>query len=379
MENNNLNRRDFLKKCGLAVGGATVASSALLAACSGKTETITKTETVTTTINGGGSGSSVADNDYRHMTVSQIVDQMKKEPAYGQTIYYEYDTGNCTCGPLYAALLGLYDPYGLKIEGLKGNEIKAALGTNKVQFGVHHIANLLVPITNGTPMIFTTPAMTGCKSLYVLNDSKYEKFEDLKGETISPPEGIGTADYNILCRMFIKKGIDPLKDVKYQVVETSGCVQAMKDGKIAGAILTDYYAYKFVKDGTLRCIRSITWDEDFADEPCCILAFNSEWAAKNPAHTYAITYAVHEAHMWIRRNIDEATQMLIDNHCTSNDDFAMNRELLWSLDWSISDEECEYALRNIITDYIQYNIITRYTASQVDEVLKLAWNPVLTK
>ena len=65
--------------------------------------------------------------------------------------------------------------------------------------------------------------------------------------------------------MYMKDGINPL-EMNYEVVETSACIQAMKDGKIAGAILTDYYAYKFVQNGTLKVLRSLTWDEDFQDE-----------------------------------------------------------------------------------------------------------------
>ena len=305
-----------------------------------------------------------------------IAELLKEEPAYGTTIYYEYDTGNCTMAPLFAALLGLYDEYGLKVEGLKGNEIKAALGTNKVQFGVHHVSNLLVPITNGTPMVFTTGAQTGCKSLYVLADSGINSTADLKDKKVSPPEGIGTADYNILCRMYMKDGINPL-EMHYEVVETSACIQAMKDGKIAGAILTDYYAYKFVKNGTLKVLRSLTWDEDFLDEPCCVLAFNAGWAKDNPVHTYVLTKACRDASNWITENWDEATQMLIDNHCTSSDDFAMNKELLMSQDFGITDAKVEAALRNIITDYIKVGLIEKYNDKQVEEVLNLVWNPVL--
>ena len=69
--------------------------------------------------------------------------------------------------------------------------------------------------------------------------------------------------------------------------------------------------------------------------------------------------------------------MLIDNHCTSPDDFAMNKELLMSQDFGITDAKVEAALRNIISDYISVGLIEKYNETQVEEVLNLVWNPVL--
>ena len=46
-----ITRREFLKDAGLIVGGATIGSTVLLAACGGETETVT--EKVTTTVQGG--------------------------------------------------------------------------------------------------------------------------------------------------------------------------------------------------------------------------------------------------------------------------------------------------------------------------------------
>jgi hypothetical protein len=48
-----VSRREFLRDAGLVVGGATIGSTVLLAACGGETTTETMTKTVTTTAPGG--------------------------------------------------------------------------------------------------------------------------------------------------------------------------------------------------------------------------------------------------------------------------------------------------------------------------------------
>ena len=80
--------------------------------------------------------------------------------------------------------LGYYDNWGLDVQIAAGTEITEALGTGKAQFGAHHIAHMLVPITNGMDIVFTGSAQTGCKSLYVLADSGIESTKDLEGTTV---------------------------------------------------------------------------------------------------------------------------------------------------------------------------------------------------
>ena len=72
---------------------------------------------------------------------------------------------------------------------------------------------MLVPATNDVDLTFVGGAHIGCKSLYVLADSEYNTTEDLKGTSISVPNGIGASDYNITCLLLDADGINPQTDV----------------------------------------------------------------------------------------------------------------------------------------------------------------------
>ena len=234
---------------------------------------------------------------------------MEAEPAYGQPVLY-YMSDGCTAGPTVADDQGFYEEAGLTAEGFKGTSYTEALGTQQATVAVGHIATMLVPITNGVDLTFVGGAHIGCKSLYVLADSEYNTTEDLKGTKISVPNGIGASDYNITCLLLDADGINPQTDVELTQVSSDACIAAMERGEISAALLSDTFAYSMMKDGKLKCIRSLL-DEDFADENCCVIAMNRTFVQENPVHAKKIVQAVQKAHSWMRENPEDATNLLL--------------------------------------------------------------------
>lgn len=295
----------------------------------------------------------------------------KLEPAYGQTIRYWLSDG-CTSGPAMADELGYYEELGLTAEPVKGTTYTEALGTGSAEVAVGHIATMLVPCTNNVDLTFVGGAHVGCKSLYVLGDSSYQTTEDLKGTAISVPNGIGASDYNITACLLDSDGINPLTEVELMQVETSACINAMQNGEISAALLSDTFAYNLVKDGTLRQVRSLS-DEDWISKPCCVIAMNATFVKENPITSKKIVEAVQKAHNWMDENPEEATKMLIDLGLNS-DDLEMNTAINDALNFGLEDDFTEEGLRYIADAYIRLGIIT--STSDVEEVMAKAWTPV---
>ena len=310
--------------------------------------------------------------DFDLTPTKEELEAMKKEPAYGRKVLY-YMADGCTAEPTVAAHLGYYEEAGLEAEGVKGNSYTEALGNNQATVAVGHIATMLVPITNQVDLTFTGGAHIGCKSLYVLADSEYETTEDLKGTTISAPNGIGKSDYNITCLLLDADGINPQTDVKISAVTADACLTAMTNGEISAALLSDTFAYGLVKDGTLKCVRSLL-DEDFADENCCMIAMNRTFTKENPVISKKITQAVQKAHAYMRDNPEEATKMLIDQGWNGGD-YEMNVMLNNSLQFGLDQDFTEKSLKDVVQRYVKLGLIQ--SMDDVDEIMKLAWNPVL--
>lgn len=297
---------------------------------------------------------------------------MQAEPAYGQPIQY-YMSDGCTSGPTVADYLGYYTEAGLTAEGVKGNSYTEALGTQQATVAVGHIATMLVPITNGVDLTFVGGAHIGCKSLYVLGDSEYNTTEDLKGTPVSVPNGIGASDYNITCLLLDADGIDPQTDVNLVQVTSDACVAAMERGEISAALLSDTFAYGMVKDGKLKCVRSLL-DEDFADENCCVIAMNRTFVQENPTIAKKVVQAVQKAHSYMRENPEEATTMLIEQGWNAGD-YEMNVMLNNSLQFGLAENFTAVTLEDIVGRYVRLGLIT--SMSDVEEIMELAWTPVL--
>ena len=297
---------------------------------------------------------------------------MEKEPAYGQPVLY-YMSDGCTSGPTVADDLGYYTEAGLTAEGFKGTSYTEALGTQQATIAVGHIATMLVPITNGVDLTFVGGAHIGCKSIYVLADSQYNTTEDLKGTQVSVPNGIGASDYNITCLLLDADGINPQTDLTLTQVSSDACVAAMENGEISGALLSDTFAYAMVKEGKLKCIRSLL-DSDFADENCCVLAMNRTFVQENPVHAKKIVQAVQKAHAWMRENAADATQLLLDRGWNGGS-YEMNIMINTSLQFGLADDFTAVSLKDVVERYVRLGLIT--SMDNVDEIMGLAWNPVL--
>lgn len=309
----------------------------------------------------------------KNLTPAEEEEAWKKEPAYGQAVKIAYDGGLCTASPGVALAKGFYEQNGIKAEVVSVQSGIDSLGTNKVQVYTTHIAEMLVPTVNGVNAVFTTGAQTGCKSLYVLNDSKINATKDLIDKSIAIPDGVGGSDHNIALRFLNHDNIDP-KKVSFKPVEKSAAILAMQKGEVQGAILSDQFAEKFVEDGTLKIIRSLTWDEDFKVEPCCVHALNKEFVKANPITAKKVTLAIKQAAHWIEDNKTEAAQIIFDNKWASGD-FEQAVRMLESYNFKISDELTETALKNIINDYKEFGLID--SNLDTDKTLATVWKPLL--
>lgn len=321
-----------------------------------------------------GCNTTVSNNDQPEAAEKKTVDanhKIEDEPLYGKSIKIGYNGGLCTGTAGIAYAQGYFEEEGLDVEIVNAQSINDAIGTGQVVMGTNHISSMLVPTINGLNMTFLKGAQTGCKSLYVLKDSGIESTKDLIGKSVAVPNGFGESDHNIGLRFFHQDGIDT-KDVDFKVVETSASILSMQNGEIQGAVLTDQFAEEFINDGTLKVIRSLTWDEDFKQEPCCIHAFNTDFVEQNPLIAEKMVKAINKSSEYIANNIEDATQILFDNNWASGD-FDQAVRMMESYNWIITDDMAETALRDIIKDYKTFGLINSNQSDE--ELMEKVWSP----
>lgn len=221
-------------------------------------------------------------------------------------------------------------------------------------------------------MTFLKGAHTGCKSLYVLSDSGIGSTKDLQGKTVAVPDGIGNSDHNIALRFFSNDGIDPSK-VDFKQVETTASILSMQNKEIQAVVLSDQFAEEFVNDGTLKIIRSLTFDEDFKQEPCCVHAFNTDFVKENPLITEKMVKAIMKSSAFIANNTDEAVQVLFDNNWASGD-FDQAVRMMKTYNWDVTNEMSDTTLKDVIEDYKTFGLID--SAKSTDELMGTIWKPI---
>ena len=296
--------------------------------------------------------------------------KMEDEPHYGQPIKVAYNGGICTGAPGVADVRGEFEKRGLEVEFINVDSDIDSIGTHTADATIGHIAKFVPPTVNGVDAVFASGAHTGCKSLYVLNNDEINDTEGLKDKTVGFPGAIGTADHNIAIRFFNNDGITP-EEVKYKQVELSAIVQSMENGEVQGAILSDEYANKFVEDGTLKRIRSLSFDEDFKNEACCVNALNGDFVRENPLMAKAYNEAVLSTQKWIEDNVEEAAQILFDNNWASGD-FDAAVEMMESYNWAVTLDDTEKTLETVIEDYKNLGIIDSEITKE--EFISNYWN-----
>lgn len=301
----------------------------------------------------------------------------KKEEAANRTIKIGYDGGICLATAALAHVKGFFAEEGLKTELVKvptGETQRDAVGAGKIDTGGNHIAAWLVPTVNGVNMQFVCGVNTGCQSLYVLADSPVKKTADLKGKTIALPNGIGNSSHNITLRFLGHDKLNP-KDFKFAHIEQGAVILAMQNGQADAATMGDQFAKKFVQDGTLRVIRSITYDDDFKNEPCCIFAINTDFIKKNPITSKKLTRAYLKANIWYENNKEEAVKILLDNKWVSGS-YEYCLFLANELYFGMTQKVTEETLRDVIKDYKQFGLIKSDMSDK--DILKTVWNPLVT-
>lgn len=354
-----ISRRDFL---GL-MGSTAVVAGLGLTACGGTQVGNTAADET---------GKSTVET-VRDMTADEEKAAWEKEEAYGKTITVGYNGGACLGTFGIADVKGFYADEGLEVEIVSMTSATDGVGSGKVDFAGDHIATLLVPAVNGVKMTFTTGCASGCKSLYVLGDSSYQTTADLADKKVGLTDGIGASDNNIAMRFFAADDVD-FSNVDWVATSTDAVVQALQSGELDAAMLSDQFAYKFAQDGTLRIIRSLTYDEDFMKEICCVVACNSDFLEANPVTCKKFTRAFHKANQWVQENKEEAVDLMFENNWASGDkDICL--DMVNHFDFGLTQKDSEQTLINTIEDYKKFGVLE--TEDDEQTILNKVWAPLI--
>lgn len=299
------------------------------------------------------------------------------EPASQRTIHIGYDSGLCQAAIPIAQFKGFFEAEGLSTELTKTggtlDNARDALAGGKIDTTAGMIASWLKPVTNGVDIRFTVGLHTGCSSAFVLADSDITAFEP--GQTVAISGGIGGVYHNISYRFISHDGFVP-EDFTWKDFPADQTLLILQNGEVDVAVIGDQLAEKWVADGTLRRIRSLHEDEDFADEACCVLGISGSFLDENPITSEKISRAVYKASLWIgesEENKKEAAKILLDNgYISGTEEYAL--QLMNLFRWGLPNDLTEKTLDVSIVDYQNLGVIAKELDPQT--VREQIWAPL---
>jgi NitT/TauT family transport system substrate-binding protein len=289
--------------------------------------------------------------------------EIKAEPASQRAVHIAYDGGLCQAAIPIAYHKGFLEAEGITAEltktGGTQDNTRDALVAGKIDTAAGMIAGWLKPITNGVDIKFAVGLHTGCASAFVLADSPIRSFADAKGKTVAVNGGIGGVYHNIGYRFISHDGFVP-EDFTWKDFPADQTLLILQKGEADVAVFSDQLAEKWVQDGTLRRIRSLHEDADFAGEACCVFGFSGAFLAENPKTAEKVSRAVYKAALWIGEsdaNKEGAAQILLDNgYISDTKEYAVSLAKLFR--WGLPDGVTEATLDLSVTDYQKLGVIS---------------------
>lgn len=302
----------------------------------------------------------VVDNPLAGLSEDELNALYEEEEASKRTIHIAYSGGLCQVALPVAYHYGFFEKEGLDTELTNVDDARDALAAGKIDTAAGMIAQWLTSVQNGVDIKFTLGLHTGCAAAVVLPDSEYKGFE--KGMKIGFVGAFGGVYHNIANRFVAHDGFTE-DDFTWLGFDTSAILLALQEGEVDAIVVSEQLSKAWVDNGEVKQIRSLTTDDDFKDEACCVLGVAGSFLSDNPAASYKITKAVYKASLWLsesEENRKDAAKMLIDNgYVTGTEEYSL--ELLNYYKFGLSPQVTEKSLYDSVDEYSQLGILSADT------------------
>ena len=203
---------------------------------------------------------------------------------------------------------GKFQENGIKtklVQFNNGGDLMTAMASGDVDVGYVGITPVLSSIANGVPVKVISAAQIEGSGIVVAKDSGIDSVSDLSGKKIATP---GEASIqHMLLTYYLKQNGMSISDLKVSSMKVPSMNDALKTGKIDGAITFEPYVSIAEKNGA----KVLAGSQDILpDHPCCVVAASDKFVNDHPNETAKILEIHKNATDFINNNTDEAAGLL---------------------------------------------------------------------
>lgn len=203
---------------------------------------------------------------------------------------------------------GKFQENGIKtklVQFNNGGDLMTAMASGDVDVGYVGITPVLSSIANGVPVKVISAAQTEGSGIVVAKDSGIDSVSDLSGKKIATP---GEASIqHMLLTYYLKQNGMSISDLKVSSMKVPSMNDALKTGKIDGAITFEPYVSIAEKNGA----KVLAGSQDILpNHPCCVVVASDKFIGDHPNETAKILEIHENATDFINNNTDEAAGLL---------------------------------------------------------------------
>ncbi len=169
----------------------------------------------------------------------------------------------------------------------------------------------LKPIEQGMDVRILAGVHKGCLRVQTSTSSPIKTVEDLRGKRIGI-QGMGTPPFIFANRALAAHGLDPSKDVTWQVFPVGELGLALEKGLVDAVATSEPIGTLLTSSGKVRNVADQATDEPFASEYCCAVVANGKFVANNPKAAAAATRAILKAAKWVEANPQIAATLAVE-------------------------------------------------------------------
>jgi NitT/TauT family transport system substrate-binding protein len=190
-----------------------------------------------------------------------------------------------------------------------GIDTYGALASAKCDISMAFVANFIVHLDAGAPIVLLGGVHAGCYELF--GTERVQAIRDLKGKTIAIPE-LGSPHQLFVSSMMAFVGLNPSTDVNFAVHSPAESIELLADGKI-DALMGFPPVPQELRDRRIgHVVVNSGVDRPWSQYFCCVLGAQRDFVSKNPVATKRALRAILKATQFCAAEPERAARIVAD-------------------------------------------------------------------
>jgi NitT/TauT family transport system substrate-binding protein len=206
------------------------------------------------------------------------------------------------------------------LETPPGRPVSKSLTAGEADLSMNFVGPNLIRVDQGDPVVFLAGVHVGC--FEVFGGERLRRISDLKGKTVSVTALDGT-EYVFLASIAAHVGLDPRKDIRWQVHEADDGLRLFAEGKLDAYLGFPPRPQELRARKIGRVIVNSAADRPWSQYFCCLLTGSREFVKKHPVATKRAMRAILKGADLCTTEPERVARLLADRKYTPRYDYAL--------------------------------------------------------